>query len=137
MVDTDDPPDLSELEQGDDARVYYRSRRSGNEVDRRGEFVFTTRNDADSGPFYWVHTEQRDTLKHQYVVLHATETKSGDPAVAAYSVSVGAEQPNEGGPVEPGTTFAVTFGVERTSLLGVVDRVMKNGWNLNVDHHGP
>jgi len=135
MVDTDDPPELSRLEQGDEARVYYRSQRSGNEVDRTGEFVFTTLDDADAGPFYWVHTEQRDTLKHQYAVLHDTETTDGDPCVAAYSVTVSADPPDDDPPPKPGDSFALTFNVDRKSLLGVVDRVMKNGWNLNVGHH--
>jgi hypothetical protein len=135
MPTTDDPPDLSRLEPGDDLKVYYRSQRSGNEVDRKGEFLFTTLDDADAGPLYWVHTEQRDTLKHQYAVLNATETTDGEPCVAAYSVTVAADEPNEGDPPKPPATFAVTFNVERKSLLGVVDRVMKNGWNLNVSHH--
>ena len=52
MADTDDPPDLSQLDDGDDARVYYRSRRSGNEVDRRGEVAFTT--PSDDGKLFWV-----------------------------------------------------------------------------------
>lgn len=136
MPTTDDPPALDRLDEGDDARVYYRSSRSGNEVDRRGEVAFTTTNENDKRLF-WVHTEQRDTLKHQYVVLYDAETTSGDPCVAATSVTVAAEVPNDGDPPKPGATFAVTFTVERTSHLGVVDRVMKDGWNLNVDHHGP
>jgi hypothetical protein len=134
MADTDNPPDLSQLEQGDDARVYYRSQRSGNEVDRRGEFVFTTTN-PDDEQLFWVHTEQRDTLKHQYVVLSDGKTKSGDPCVVAMSVTVAADEPNEGDPPKPGNHFVVQFTVERTSVLGVVNRVMKDGWNLNVEHH--
>lgn len=131
MPDTDDPPDLSRLEDGDEVRVYYRSTRTGNEVDRRGEYVFTTTNPEDRR-LYWVHTEQRDTLKHQYVVLYDTERKGGGPCVAATSVTVEAEQPNDD-PPKPGSHYAIQFNVARKSHLGVVDRVMKNGWNINVD----
>jgi len=135
MADTDDPPELTELEQGDDARVYYRSRRSGNEVDRRGEVAFTTA--TGDGKLFWVHTEQRDTLKHQYVVLSDAENNAGDPVVIAQSATVAADPPNDGDPTRPGASHVVTFTVERTSFLGVVDRVMKDGWNINVNHHGP
>lgn len=136
MATTDDPPDLSRLDEGDEVRVYYRSSRSGNEVDRRGEFVFTTANENDKRLF-WVHDEQRDTLKHQYVVLYDAETTIGDPCVAALSATVEADPPNDGDPPKPGGIFTVQFTVQRTSHLGVVDRIMRNGWNLNVDHHGP
>lgn len=132
MVDTDDPPDLTRLDDGDEVRVYYTSQRSGNEVDRTGEVAFTT--PGDDGTLYWVHTEQRDTLKHQYVVLYTAETEGGDPAVAALSVTVRGDEPNDGDPPKPGASFVVQFTVERTSHLGVVDRVMKNGVNINFRH---
>jgi len=135
MPDTDDPPDLSQLERGDDARVYYHSRRSGNEVDRRGEFAFTT--PSDDGDLFWVHTEQRDTLKHQYVVLTDAENNAGDPVVIAQSVTVVGDLSNDGDPPRPGDSHVVNFTVKRTSFLGVVDRVMKDGWNLNILYHGP
>lgn len=133
MVNTDDLPDLTELSPGDDARVYYVSDRSGNEVGRRGEVAFTTPTD-DDGRMFWVHTEQRSSLKHQYVALSDAETKGGDPVVIATSVTVAADPPNDGDPPKPGATFAVQFTVERTSFLGVVDRVMSDGVNIN---YGP
>jgi hypothetical protein len=132
MTDTDDPPDLDRLEEGDDVKVHYLSKRSGNEVDRTGEFVFTTSNPDDDTTLFWVHTDQPSPLKHQYVVLSKAETTDGDDVVIATSATVAADDPNDGDPPRPGTHHAVQFTAERTSHLGIVDRVMKNGWNINV-----
>lgn len=131
MPDTDDPPDLSRLELGDELRVYYTSKRSGNEVDRKGELTHTNQTEDDT--LYWVHTEQRSPLKHQYVVLGAAKLESGEEVVAAHSVTLAAESPNDGDPPAPGASYMVHFSADRMSLLGVVDRIMRDGWNINVN----
>lgn len=91
--------------------------------------AFTT---GDEPVFHWVHTGKPNPLKHQYMVLYDTETEDGDPIVLASSVTVSAEEPNDGEPVKPGSSFVTTFSVARQSTLGLVDRVMQNGWNINV-----
>jgi len=131
---TDEPPDLSRLEYGDQVRVHYRSERSGNEVTRKGE-VEELR-PGNENQITWVHTEQRGPLKHQYVTLMKAETKAGDSVVTAHSQTVSAAEPNDGDPVMPGRTCAITFTTERVSFLGVVDRIMRDGVNINFDHPG-
>ena len=124
-------PELSNLDVDADVKAHYRSRRSGNEVSRKGTMAFTT--EVDGTTFHWVHTEKAQRLKHQYLVLYETETDDGDPIVLASSVTVSADEPNDGDPVKPGSTFATTFSVARQSTLGLVDRVMQNGVNINVE----
>jgi len=48
-------------------------------------------------------------------------------------VTVSAAEPNDGDPVLPGRTYAITFTAKRTSFLGVVDRIMRDGVNINCD----
>jgi len=48
-------------------------------------------------------------------------------------VTVSAAEPNDGDPVLPGRTYAITFTTKRTSFLGVVDRIMRDRVNINCD----
>lgn len=123
MTETEQLPDLSRMEEGNEYTVYYRSQRSGNEVDRTG--TVTTAIETDDGPIIRLHTEQRDCYKHTYVALTEAETKSGDDCVAAYSMTVEADPPNGGDPPTLGEAYVVQFESARTSLLGIVDRVVR------------
>ena len=131
---SDEPPDLSRLEVGDTVTVYYRSERSGNEVRRKGEVRDTSQ--VGDSRMIWVHNGQRAPFKHQYVTLIEVEAKDGGQAVAAQSVTVSADPPNDGDPPAPGSSFRVAFTLGRTSFLGLVDRIMRDGVNINFDHPG-
>jgi hypothetical protein len=130
----DGMPNLARLDLGDPVTVYYRSERSGNEVRRKGEVTDFT--PADDGRMVWVHNGQRAPLKHQYVTMMGVKPEDGDPAVLAQSATVSADPPNDGDPPAPGRSFRVTFTIERSSFLGVVDRIMRDGVNINLDHPG-
>jgi len=93
--------------------------------------AFTT--EVDGTVFHWVHTGKPNPLKHQYMVLYGTESDDGDPIVLASSVTVSAEEPNDGDPVKPGDSWPITFSIARQSTLGLVNRVMKDGVNINVE----
>jgi hypothetical protein len=134
MAWSDDPPAIDRLSIEDSVTVHYQSERSGNEVDRSGQVTETTR--TDRGELYWVHTGQRGALKHQYVTLMQLQTQGRGDVVLAQSVTVSADPPNDGDPPAPGAAFTVRFTVERTSFLGVVDRVMRRGININVVDEG-
>jgi hypothetical protein len=129
MAWSDDPPAIDRLAIEDSVTVHYQSERSGNLVDRSGTVTHNT--PMDGGRLYWVHTGQPGALKHQYVTLMEMDTAGLDDVVVAQSVTVTADAPNDGDPPIPGETFTVNFSVERTSFLGVVDRVMRRGININ------
>lgn len=111
--------DIFRLEEGNEATAYYTSKRSGNEVSKTGTVTYV----ADT--FVRLHVEQRDCLKHSYLALIEAELKSGDDCIAAYSMTVEAEPPNGGDPPKLGNTYTVVFESTRTTLLGVVDRVVR------------
>jgi len=54
---TDDIPDINHLEVGDEARIEYRSERSGNTVERDGTVTEIHASTGDA-PFVYVHDEQ-------------------------------------------------------------------------------
>ena len=93
--------------------------------------AFTT--EVDGTVFHWIHTGKPHRLKHQYLVLYGTETDDGERIVLASSVTVSADEPNDGDPVKPGSSWHTRFSVARQSTLGLVDRVMQNGVNINVE----
>ena len=88
---------------------------------------------VDDSELYWVHTEKRESLKHQYIILYETETEDGEPVVQATSATVAADEPNDGDPVKPGKHYTISFRIARKSHLGLCLRVMKDGVNINVE----
>lgn len=125
MSDEDHPPDLSRLKEGYEITAYYRSMRSGNEVDRGGEV--TAVKETEKGHFARVYIEQRDCFKHQYMALADATTDRDEDVVAAYSITAEAEPPaaNEDNPPILGRMYPVRFEPERTSILGIVDRIVR------------
>lgn len=123
---TEQLPDLSRMEEGEEYTVYYGSRRSGNEVDRTG--IVTSTFDADDGsPVVHLHDERRDCFKHAYVALTDSELQSGEPVVAAYSLMVVADDPTADERPGAGDLYTLRFSTGRTSYLGLVDRVVRHG----------
>lgn len=123
-TETEQLPDLSRLEVGNEYTVYYSSQRSGNEVDRTG--TVTTNFETEEGDqLVRLHEEQRDCYKHSVVALMEATNSSGDDVVGAYSLTLEAEPPNGDDPVRLGETYTVRFETSRTSLLGIVDRVVR------------
>jgi len=93
--------------------------------------AFTTA--VDGTVFHWVRTAKKGPLKHQYIILYETETDDGDLVVLAISATVQADEPNDGDPVKPGEQHFIQFSVARQSHLGLVNRVMVDGVNINVE----
>lgn len=117
-------PDLSRMDVGEEYTVYYRSQRSGNEVDRTG--TVTSAFEIDGGDhIIRLHDEQRGCYKHTYIALTENETKSGDGCVSAHSLTLEAAPPNGGDPPALGESYVVKFEPARNSVLGIVDRVVR------------
>lgn len=123
MTETDQLPDIDRLEEGHEVSVYYRSKRSGNMVDRTGTVSESA--DLDSGRMVRVHTGERGPYKHQYVTLVYADTEEEDKVVAAFSETVDSDEPAGGDPPVVGEIYTVRFTVSRRSFLGEVDRVVR------------
>jgi len=118
---SDDLPEIGRLEVGDDVRVEYRSRRSGNTVEREGEV--SEIHGADPRSVY-VHDERQGFWSHTFVALVSAETTEGNDAVAAISVSTEPDTPSED-PPDLGAEEIVKHRVARKSTLGVVEKVIR------------
>lgn len=126
VTETDDPPDLERLEPGHEVRVTYVSDRSGNEVDRTGVVASTGHTDAGRR-LVRVHTEEKHPLKHVYVALLEVETDDGDEYVGAWSLTAQADRDGVDEPPKVGKTYRYRLTPERTSFLGLTDRVVRQG----------
>jgi hypothetical protein len=125
---SDQQPDLSELEEGNEVRVFYLSSRSKNEVDREGTVSEVT--SSDENRIVRVHTEEREPLKHIFIVMTEAELNSGEERVFAFSQTVepkylGWEERNDLARPELGKVYTLTFEVSRNSYLGPVDRIVR------------
>jgi len=123
-LDADPLPDLSKIQVGHEVTAYYASQRSGNEVDRTGTVTAAMKRE-DGGNLIRYHVEQRDCFKHSYVALTETELASGEEAVAAFSLTAEADPPEGGDPPTLAKMYMVEYESVRTSLLGIVDRVVR------------
>ncbi len=115
-------PDIRELEPGDTARIFYTSKRSGNEVEREGE-VAELRESSSGEPLVYVHEEQDGFFDHSYVGLVKTETTEGEDCIAAISVST---EPNTNADERPsiGSNHPVIHSIGRKQTLGIAHKVV-------------
>lgn len=120
---TDADPSIEALEEGWEVEVWYTSQRSLNEVSRRGTVTYTA--EHDDGHLARIHVEQVSLLKHKYVALADAATEGGRDVVAAYSLTMEAEEPWEDEPPKFGSGHLLQFEPGRKSLLGVVDRIAR------------
>lgn len=124
MSGTPDPSALDRLEEDHEVRVSYTSSRSGNEVTRSGPVNHTKESD-DSKPIVYIHDGEKEPFKHTYVVLTSSVTAGGDPCIAAFSLTA---EPDglewESGP-DLSTTYSFKMKPERTTLLGVVTKLVR------------
>lgn len=118
------PPDISGMEPGNEYTVYYRSARSGNELDRTGTVTDVGEHDHP-GRVVWLHEERRGCLDHAYLLVSEAETEDGEDCVACFSMTVSADTPTDDDPPKPGQVYTVRFESGRTTLLGMVDRVVR------------
>lgn len=120
---SDELPDLSRFEVGNDVRVFYRSQRSGNEVDREGTVSEVI--EADDGPVVRVHTGEPEPFKHIYMALTEAESKDGEVRVHAFSQTTEPDGMDwEDGP-DLGMSYVLQFSISRNTYLGPVDRVVR------------
>jgi hypothetical protein len=119
----DDLPDIADLEPGDEVRVDYRSKRSGNVIEREGEVAHTEQT-ADAEPLVYIHDEERGFFSHTFVVLSKGETKSGDDCIAAISLTTEPETDADQRP-KVSTVYPVEHAVSHVSTLGVVKKVIR------------
>lgn len=125
----DDLPDIRSLEEGDEVRIFYKSERSGNEVSREGRVELVREGDGER--IVYIHTEKKEPLKQVYAALMEAETTSGRDVVAAYSVTAEPDElPFDDHP-ELGDTYTFTMDVARSSILGVVDRIVSLNTSTN------
>jgi hypothetical protein len=116
-------PDLSGLEEGQEVRIYYRSSRSGNEVDREGAVSEII--EPDDGLLVRVHTGNPEPLKHVYVAMMYAESKDGEERVHAFSQTTEPEGMDwEDGP-DLGRVYTLHYEITRNTYLGPVDRVVR------------
>ena len=118
----DDLPDISGLEPGNEVRVFYRSQRSGNEVDREGTVSAVV--ESEGKRIVRVHTGNPEPLKYVFMGIIQSETESGREGVFAFSQTATAEMPFDGAP-KVGKPYLVKFEFSRTSILGEVDRIVR------------
>jgi len=120
---SDDMPDITRLEAGDDVRIKYRSQRSGNIVERDGE-VAEVRGSSGDAPFVFVHDEKRGFFSHTYVGLAEGTTNKGNDAVVAISVTTEPEKLPDERP-EVGESLVVKHKINQRSVLGIVEKVIR------------
>jgi len=125
---SDQQPDLSALEEGNEVRVFYRSTRSGNEVKREGTVSEVI--PSEENRIVRVHTEEREPLKHIFLCMTEAEDNSGKERVFAFSQtaepdSLGWEERHDLARPELGEVYTLRFEVSRNSYLGPVDRIVR------------
>ena len=118
-----DLPDIAELESGHDVRVEYRSKRSGNMVERTGT-VSEVRESDGRKLLVLVHDEKRGFFSHRFVLLHEGETRDGNDCIGAVSLTTEPAAAAEY-PPNVGRTRKVKHDISQTSTLGVVHKVIR------------